>query len=323
MLGRIVEVAEDNRYLSISRGFLVISQHGEECARTPINDIGALIGNANGLVFSNNVLTALAERGAPIVLCARNHRPSAVVWPIDSHHLQARRISVQASLSRPSKKRLWQQLIRRKILRQALTLESAGRPHKVVKRLAGKVRSGDTQNIEAQAARHYWRLLFGPEFRRDVDESGVNALLNYGYAILRAATARAVVSTGLHPSLGIFHRNAQNSFQLVDDVMEPYRPIVDAAVLGLKRRETTQINSSTKRDLALLMYRDFCTISGVSPLIRCIEETTLSLSRSFDNPRTEISFPDKLEREDLDKLIHGKEDPHVVGVSTHVDDCDV
>lgn len=324
MPGRIVELAEDDCFVSVYRGFLVVKDRNEERGRVPLDDVAALIGNAHGLSFTNNVMTALAERGVPLVLCANNHKPVAMVWPLDNHFVQAARILAQASARRPLKKRLWQAIVQQKLEAQASMLEACGRSHEVLRRLCRAVRSGDPQNLEAQAARHYWRLLLGQEFRRDVDQGGVNAMLNYGYAVLRATTARAVVAAGLHPSLGIFHRSGENAFQLVDDVMEAYRPCVDAAVYGLLERGASQVDKEVKRVLALLMYRDCETEAGHTPLCRCIEITALSLARCFENSSSDLVFPLTSTREWFGAVVrdighHG----HTVWISTDVDDSDV
>lgn len=271
MFGRIVEIASDGGMLRIERGFLVVASRESEAARLPIDDIGAVIGNAYGLVYTANVLTGLAERGIPTVLCTSNHRPCAVVWPVESHFDQATRINAQASARRPLKKALWKELVQEKVRQQARVLEGCEKSHKVVRRLVPKVLAGDPTNVEARAARHYWRSLFGRDFRRDPASLGVNSLLNYGYAILRAATARAAIAVGLHPSLGIFHRSGQNAFQLVDDLMEPFRPLVDAAVLAVGQAGHSEVTIASKRRLATLMYRDFESSVGRTPLARCIQ----------------------------------------------------
>jgi CRISPR-associated protein Cas1 len=205
------------------------------------------------------LISALANRGIPLVVCGKNYRPVAVLLPIEQHYEQAKRFQAQTTMGKPRKKSIWQQVIREKVLNQSLILAHWGAPLPVLDRLARQVRSGDPSNVEAQAARYYWRALFGSEFRRDVDKEGVNAQLNYGYAILRAAVARAVVSAGLHPSLGIFHRDPKNSFQLVDDLMEPFRPIVDSCV-----RESfpeTDVSPEVKRRLAAIVELE-CGMAG-------------------------------------------------------------
>ncbi|MGE0753514.1 MAG: type II CRISPR-associated endonuclease Cas1, partial [Variibacter sp.] len=219
MGGRVIEIANDGRHLAIDRGFMTVADKGNELGRVALDDIAAVVANAHGLTYSNNLIVNLATRGVPVVLCSANHRPAAVVWPVDGHHAQAGRMSDQASASAPLKKRLWQQIVQAKILAQAATLTAVGAEAGGFRLLARKVRSGDPDNVEAEAARRYWPLLFGPSFRRDHDGDGINGLLNYGYAILRAATARAIMAAGLHPSLGLMHSNRGNAMVLVDDLM--------------------------------------------------------------------------------------------------------
>lgn len=206
MLGRIVEVSNDKRHLSVYRGFMLVHSTGEdrkEVGRVPLDDIAALIANAHGLSYTNNLLVALAERGAPFVLCGANHNVVGMLWPIDGHHQQAHRFEAQIACTLPTRKKLWAAIIKSKLLNQAAVLQATGAAHAPVQALAKKVRSGDPDNLEAQGARKYWGLLMGSLFRRDQQADGVNALLNYGYTVLRAATARAVVAAGLHPSLGV------------------------------------------------------------------------------------------------------------------------
>lgn len=185
MIGRIIEIAGDSRYLSLRRGFLVVSHKGEEVGHTPIDDIAALIGNAHGLAYSNNLLVALAERGIPFVLCGAQHRPVGLLWPVESHHRQAARMDAQLRASLPLRKRLWKQIVQTKIGMQAAAVSYFNEPEPPLRRLTSKVRSGDPSNVEGRAARLYWNLLLGKSFRRNRDEPGINAMLNYGYAILR------------------------------------------------------------------------------------------------------------------------------------------
>jgi CRISP-associated protein Cas1 len=170
-----------------------------------------------------------------------------------------------------------------------------------------RVRSGDPSNIEAQAAKHYWRSLFGKGFARDPDGDGLNSLLNYGYAVLRAATARAVVATGLHPSLGVFHRNPRNSFQLVDDLMEPYRPVIDGAVHELWERGSRNVTKDEKRSLAMLMYRDRVIDGSNTPLSRCIELTASSFATALEDPKSELQFPDSPDPESYLSCVNADE----------------
>ena len=191
MQSRIVEVADDRRHLSAYRGFMLVHSTGEnrqELGRVALDDMAALITNAHGLSYTNNLLVALTERGIPFVLCAANHKPVGMIWPIDGHHQQAHRFEAQIACTLPTQKRLWAELVKAKLLQQAAVLEATDTNATPLIALAKQVRSGDPENLEAQGARKYWGLLFGSLFRRDQEADGLNALLNYGYTVLRAAT---------------------------------------------------------------------------------------------------------------------------------------
>lgn len=291
MTGRIVEIAEDGRHLALSRGFMVVKAEGEELARVPLDDIGAVLVNAHGTSYSNNLILALAERGAAMVLCGSNHLPAAWIWPLTGHHIQAKRMRAQLDAPRPLCKRLWQTLVRAKIEQQGAALEAAGKNGSGFRLLARQVGSGDPDNLEAQAARRYWPLMFGPNFRRERETPGANALLNYGYTILRSATARAVVAAGLHPSLGVHHRNRNDHMVLVDDLMEPYRPLVDLMVLRLVAAGTEDVTPAAKRDLALMTAVDMRTAQGRTPLAACLERLAISLSLSYDLGEPKLDLP--------------------------------
>lgn len=250
MVGRVVEIATDGRHLSVSRGFFVITEHGEEVGRVPLDDIAAVIGNAHGLSWSNNLLVTLSDRGIPAVLCGANHMPSAIIWPVNSHHVQTGRMNDQIMASLPLRKRLWAQLVRAKILAQGATLAAVGAPSGGFYLLSRKVRSGDPVNVEAEAARRYWKLLFGSDFRRQRDEPGINALLNYAYAILRADVARATIAAGLHPAFGLMHSNRSNPMVLIDDLMEPFRLVADREVHRLINLGAVEVDREVKTELA-------------------------------------------------------------------------
>lgn len=293
MIGRTVEIAQDGRHLSVKRGFLVVREQGEEVGRVPLDDIGALLCNAHGLTYSTNLVAALAERGTPMVFCGRNHHPVAVAIPVEGHHRQSARVRAQVEASRPLRKSLWKSLIKAKIGLQGAVLNHLGRPAGAFETLAASVRSGDPENVEAQAARRYWPLLLGPEFRRDIDGGGANALLNYGYTVLRSAAARAVIASGLHPSVGVHHESQYNALCLVDDVMEPFRPIVDLAVLRLVETGTLEVNPETKARLAEVLTYDMQSDAGVTPLGTCLHRLATSLGQSFEQGRAALALPRK------------------------------
>ncbi|WP_349359901.1 type II CRISPR-associated endonuclease Cas1 [Stappia sp.] len=263
---RVVDLSSDGLHVSVTRGFLAVSRAGAEVGRVALDDVLAVIAHAHGLTWSNTVFTRLAERAVPVVVCAQNHAPVACVWPMQGHHLQGARLLAQAEASRPRVKRLWRDVVVAKIRMQGAVLAAHGAEAGAFDTLARKVKSGDPDNVEAQAARRYWQALMGPEFRRDRDAEGANALLNYGYTVLRATLARAICAAGLHPGLGLHHANRGNAFALADDLMEPYRPLVDACVHGLAASGYTQVDPDTKRQLVALTTLDLPSRQGMSPL---------------------------------------------------------
>ncbi len=196
MIGRIVEVADDRRHLFMHRGFMVVQDtEGErkELGQVPLDDIAAVIANAHGLSYTNNLLVALAERGAPFVLCGANHNAVGMLLPIEGNFEQAKRIEAQIAASLPTHKRLWAAVVRSKLEQQAAALEATGAPTAPLTALAAKVKSGDPENLEAQGARRYWGLLFGDGFRRDQDGAGLNGMLNYGYTVLRGWNSKETI----------------------------------------------------------------------------------------------------------------------------------
>lgn len=294
MVGRIVEIADDRRHLFVHRGFLVVRDtEGErkELGQIPLDDIAAVIANAHGLTYNNNLLVALAERGAPFVLCGANHNVVGMLLPMDGHHVQARRIEAQLAASLPTVKRLWATVVKAKLEQQAAALEAAGAATAPLLALVGKVRSGDPENIEGQGARRYWSLLFGAGFRRDQDGDGLNALLNYGYTVLRSATARAVVAAGLHPSIGLHHSNDANPMRLVDDLMEPFRPVVDLKAWQLLRAGEAHVTPEAKRGLVRVLYDDMQTPQGVTPVMVCMQRLATSLAQVYLGERARLDLP--------------------------------
>jgi len=289
MIGRVIEIAQDGRHLAVDRGFLTVSACGEEVGRVPLDDIGVVIVNAHGITYSNNLIVRLAERGAGVVVCGANHNPVAWLWPVVGHHDQANRLRTQIEAGKPLNKRLWQIIVKAKIRQQGAVLDALGATGSGFELLSDRVNSGDTDNMEAQAARRYWPLLFGEAFRRDREADGTNAMLNYGYAVLRAATARAVCASGLHPSIGICHKNA--AMCLADDLMEPFRPIVDLVVARLMAAGTNTVDRSAKKALAEATTLDMRTERGRTPLYLCLERLASSLALSYERGRPSLDLP--------------------------------
>lgn len=294
MIGRIVEVADDRRHLHLHRGFMVVQDtDGErkELGQVPLDDIAAVIANAHGISYTNNLLVALAERGAPFVLCAANHNAVGMLLPIEGNFEQSKRIEAQIAASLPTHKRLWASVVRSKLEQQAAALEATGGPTAPLTALVGKVKSGDPENIEAQGARRYWGLLFGDTFRRDQNGGGLNGMLNYGYTVLRASTARAVIAAGLHPSIGLHHSHDNNAMRLVDDIMEPFRPVIDLKVWHLRRNGECEVTPETKRALVRTLYDDMQTDAGATPVMVCLQKLATSLAQVYLGERDKLDLP--------------------------------
>ena len=294
MLGRIVEVSNDKRHLSMYRGFMLVHSTGEdrqEVGRVLLDDMSALIANAHGLSYTNNLLVTLAERGVPMVLCSANHNVVGMLWPTDGHHQQAHRMEAQIACSLPVRKRLWAAIVKSKLLNQAAVLATIGAPDAPLRMLARHVKSGDQGNAEAQGARKYWGLLMGPQFRRDQLADGPNAMLNYGYTVLRAATARAVVAAGLHPSLGLHHSHDNNAMRLVDDMMEPFRPVIDWTVWQLQCQGHVVVDAVTKRALVQSLYQDLMSDSGTTPVLVAVQKLATSLAQVMVGERNTLDLP--------------------------------
>lgn len=283
---RIVDIATDDRHLSAHRGFLVVSEDRQEVGRIALDDIAAVIVHAHGVTWTTNLVVALAERCAPLVLCGANHAPAAICLPLDGHHAQNARIRAQWEAPRPLAKQLWRRIVVAKITWQAAILAAHGHDASAFTLIARRVGSGDPQNVEAQAARRYWPQLMGPDFRRDRTASGTNAMLNYGYTILRSLCARSVVAAGLHPSIGVHHANRGNAFALADDLIEPFRPLVDALTLRLQADGVESVTSEAKRAYAGLIALDLRGPDGETTTVSlAAQRAAQTLAASFQSGR--------------------------------------
>lgn len=246
---RLIDISESAARISIRRRQLLI-EHGDEESTLPLDEISAVSISNPAVTITQPALTALAESCVPLIVCDSRHTPSGLMLPVVGHTTQTEKFAAQASASLPTKKRLWQSVVKGKIEAQAKVLKQLRGDDFGLGKLAGKVKSGDENNIEGYAARLYWPEVFDdPSFTRDRDLPDQNRFLNYGYAVLRAITGRAICSVGLHPSLGLHHHNRYDSFCLASDLMEPFRPIIDRAVallvdeFGPKSEFTTEVKT--------------------------------------------------------------------------------
>lgn len=291
MVGRIIEVASDAVHLSTHRGFLKLSKKGEALGQVAFDQIEALIVHGHGITFSSNLIASLSERGIPLITCGSNHLPIAITWPVDGHYSQGFRMEAQAAAPLPLKKRIWKDLVKAKITNQALILAYFDKPTQRLHRLGSEVRTGDETNCEAQAAQYYWPQLMGEKFRRDRSASGPNQLLNYGYMILRAATARSIIANGLHPSLSIHHQSRGSAMRLADDLMEPFRPYVDFLVKKMLDEGRQELNKETKSRLAEIPKLDLKRENCVSPLQICLDSTAASLVALYNKENKHLELP--------------------------------
>lgn len=288
---KIVEVNRNDIYLCVNRGFLVLKHRDEELSREPLDSIDALLVAGFGISYSHNLLGRLCELNIPLIICGNNFMPAGYLISYTANYEHAGRFYLQLESTIPHRKRLWQSLIKEKIKNQGLVLNLVNDKAKDFIKLAQKVKSGDSENMEAQAASRYWRRLLGSEFRRNFDEPGINSFLNYGYAILRSTVARYLVATGLVPALGLHHHNKLNPFCLADDVMEPFRPFVDRKIIQLGISNEMELTTPFKRELSNLLNERFLMNNERVTLEMCIKQTVQSLFRSFQEKSNCLVFP--------------------------------
>lgn len=261
----------------------------------PIEDIGILVLEHQQITITHYLLDKLVANNVAVITCNNTHHPTGLLMPLESNTLQSERFRAQIDASEPLKKQLWQQTVKAKIINQAHVFKQFNLNHKLLINLAAEVKSGDTENHEAVAAAHYWQNLFPPawQFFRKREGPPPNNLLNYGYAIIRACMARAIVGAGLLPTLGIFHRNRYNAYCLADDMMEPYRPFVDIIVRGIIN-ETSHVESLTpefKNRLLKIPTVDVLMNGEKSPLMVAMGRTAASLAKCYAGEQRKILYP--------------------------------
>ncbi|HMS17230.1 MAG TPA: type II CRISPR-associated endonuclease Cas1 [Planctomycetota bacterium] len=252
MLNRIFDLSEQPCRISVRLSNLIIALSEDQEVSAPLSDVAVVIAAHPQITITQGAVAGLCAAGGALICCGSDRLPIGMMVPLVGHTTQVERMSAQVAASLPVKKRIWQQMVRAKLESQAAVLGDVLQDDAGLRDLARSVRSGDPQNLEAQGARRYWTLIFkDPNFRRDRAAPGINALLNYGYAVLRAIVARALCASGLHPSIGIHHHNRSSGYPLADDVMEPLRPLVDRVVVDLADQggPDAPIDKSSKRAL--------------------------------------------------------------------------
>lgn len=297
-------------YLSLQNGQLVIklpevegngslpeSFKAKSVITKSIEDIGIVVLDNRRITITSGLLDALLENNVSVITCNGKSMPVGLMLPLCGNTIQSERYREQIDASVPLKKQLWQQTVKQKILNQAAVLESCvGERFKCMEVWADDVRSGDSENMEARAAAFYWKTLFSDidGFARDREGECPNNMLNYGYAILRAIIARALVSSGLLPTLGIHHHNRYNAYCLADDIMEPYRPYVDRLVYGIIEKSGTMsdMTKEIKAELLTIPTLDVYMSGKRNPLMVAASLTTASLYRCFSGEQRKIVYPE-------------------------------
>jgi CRISPR-associated protein Cas1 len=294
MIKRIIEISQARTRLSIRLGQLIVKADENGERSIPCEDIGVLLVDHIGVTYTHSVFTELLRYGAAVVLCGGNHTPSGMLLPIEGNTVQTERFRVQIEAKEPVKKQLWRQLVRAKIKHQAKIAGSDSDVYKELLVLRDRVRSGDPENIEAQASKKFWSAFISTiDFKRNIEGAPPNNLLNYGYMVIRAAVARALCSAGLHPSIGLHHCNRYNAFCLADDVMEPFRGFVESKVKQIceTRTEIDELTQEIKGQLLEVLYQEVTIGDIAGPLMVGLHRTAASLVRCFSGEQKEMDLP--------------------------------
>ena len=269
-----------------------------EYVRTiPIEDIGMIVIDNKRITLTSGLMAALLDNNCSIVTCDDHSLPTGMMLPLTGNTIQNERFRAQLDASVPLKKQLWQQTTAQKIENQGRNLQLNTKAEcGCMFAWSKEVRSGDPENLEARAAAYYWKNIFPqyPDFVRGRDGAYPNNLLNYGYAILRAVVARALVGSGLLPTLGIHHQNRYNAYCLADDIMEPYRPVVDQLVINVMKSfpDATELNKDIKAQLLTIPVLDVVMRGKRSPLMVAATQTTASLAKCFEGELRKLDYPE-------------------------------
>lgn len=299
MLKRTIHISKPTK-VSLRNGQLIISQRNADGisneSSLPIEDLWALILEDQQISITQGAIAELLEHNVALITCDSKHHPVGMMLNLCGHSTQTERFRYQTQASSPLKKQLWQQTVKAKIENQGYLIARLNLADTYLNRLALDVKSGDSTNREGVAAAYYWPRIFPdyPTFHRDHGHHYINALLNYGYAIIRAMVARGLVGSGLLPALGIHHRNRYNHYCLADDIMEPYRPYVDRLVSQI----ISELNSfpetlakEHKIELLKLPVMDVQMNGKMRPMLVATTETTSSLVKCFTGEQRKLSYP--------------------------------
>ncbi len=282
---------ENKASISTKNLQLVIKSEIRESA-IPIEDIGYIVIDHPEIYLSIPAMNLLIENNTAVIICNKNHLPNGLLLNLNSHHIQQEIFKNQINASTPLKKQLWQQTIVEKITNQGILLQKITSKNNNFDFLASKVLSGDSSNMEGVAASFYWKVFFEQKFKRERFGEYPNNFLNYGYAILRAATARALSGSGLLNTLGIHHKSKYNAYALADDIMEPFRPIIDEKVAEIMGNyDEQELNTQIKSELLQVLTRTVYFKDEKSPLMVALQKTASSLQQCYTGERKKINYP--------------------------------
>ncbi len=267
-------------------------QTKEQKGRVPVEDLGVLVLDHFQITISHQLIQKLMGNKVAVISCDAHHLPFGLMLPLHGHTEHSNKVKDQLSASEPLKKQLWKQTVEAKIENQMLLLKQLDLPYFPMKKYREQVKTGDSTNMEGIAAQHYWKHLISPDFIRERMGEFPNPLFNYGYIIVRSMMARAIVETGLLPVLGIFHSNKYNAYCLADDLMEPYRPLVDKKVMEwMKNDSKEEISKEYKAYILGIATDDVRIQKTVRPFLVAIKETTVSLYKTYTGEKRKIAYP--------------------------------
>jgi len=298
VINRIIEISEGGYFLRIENHQLLLERKNETAKSIPVSDIAILVLGNTWTTYTHSVLSTLAECGSIVVVCDTKGAPTSLLLPMFGHSLQTKRLHDQIAATEPTKKRIWQSIVALKIMNQGKLLQHLhGDDYGLITK-STQVKSGDKENLEGQAARIYWSMLFNDKsFRRTPGEGErPNHFLDYGYAILRGIVARAICASGLHPTLGVHHHHRDNSFCLADDLMEPFRPIIDYTVTWLIKEghKQAELNRDIKATLLAPLLGKLNWPGSSQTLFDGLSCMTASLASIYANEGVELVLPEPL-----------------------------
>ena len=281
-----VNLTFKNRQLVIS-----FKEIEREPTSVPIEDVGCVIIENQRVSITIPLLNALTDNNVQVVFCNEHFMPNSMLLNLDNNITQGETLRNQMAASEPLKKQMWKQIVEAKIKNQSRLLDKTAHNGTILRPYYQNVKSGDTDNREGIAARLYFQELFGNDFIRDRQMPGINALLNYGYTILRAAVSRSLVASGLFPAIGIYHHHRSNAFPLADDMMEPYRPYVDEIVYEMACEDEMVLNQTVKAKLINVLYVDTEFEKVTRPLSVGLSLSSASLVKCYAKEQNTLNFP--------------------------------